>query len=82
MEARYVKGAMMTLLGGGAPAFLDSDNLNDLNQLLDHVRKSEALILFQTKDVLQRPFCILEVNEAIVAQVRPASAPPLPRPPS
>ena len=36
MEARYVKGAMTTLLGGGAPAFLDSDNLNDLNQLLAH----------------------------------------------
>ena len=33
------------------------------------VDASEALILFQTKDVLLRPFCILEVNGAIVAQV-------------
>ena len=70
MEARWVKGTMDRLLGGGAQqAFLDSDNLNDLNQLMSHVRDSDVLCLLQTADVLLRPFCILEVNEAIVSRI-------------
>ena len=70
MEARWVKGTMDRLLGGGAQqAFLDSDNLNDLNKLMSHVRDSDVLCLLQTAEVLLRPFCILELNEAIVSGV-------------
>ena len=70
MEARWVKGTMDRLLGGGAQqAFLDSDNLNDLNKLMSHVRDSDVLCLLQTAEVLLRPFCILEINEAIVSRV-------------
>ena len=49
--------------------FLDSDDLQDLNLLLQHVRDSDVLVLFQTAGVLLRPYCILEVYEAIKAGV-------------
>ena len=60
MEARYVKGATEQMMGGRSDVFLDSDNLNDLQKLMSHVRDSEVLVLFQTREVLLRPFCILE----------------------
>ena len=47
MDARFVKSQLEQMLGGGAEAFLDSDNLQDLRLLLDHVRSSEVLVLFQ-----------------------------------
>ena len=31
-------------------SFIDSDNLRDLRKLLDHVRDSDVLVLFQTDD--------------------------------
>ena len=70
MEARWIKGSMESRLGRGArQAFLDSDDLNDLNLLMSHVRDSDVLCLLQTAEVLLRPFCILELNEAIVSGV-------------
>ena len=42
-------------------AFLDSDNLRDLSVLTDHVRDSDALVVIQSAELLQRPWCILEV---------------------
>ena len=45
MEARYVKDKLELLLG--KRAFLDSDDLADLRLLLDHVRDSDVLVLFQ-----------------------------------
>ena len=47
MDARFVKDKLEQMLGGGADVFLDSDNLQDLRQLLDHVRDSDVLVLFQ-----------------------------------
>ena len=34
-------------MGGSAEVFLDSDQLQDLRLLLDHVRNSDVLVLFQ-----------------------------------
>ena len=45
--------------------FLDSDDLMDLRDLLEHVKTSDVLLLFQTKSVLQRPWCLLELYTAI-----------------
>ena len=47
--------------------FLDSDDLMDLRDLLEHVKTSDVLLLFQTKSVLQRPWCLLELFAAIEA---------------
>ena len=47
MDARFVKDKLEQMLGGGAEVFLDSDNLQDLRLLLDHVRDSDVLVLFQ-----------------------------------
>ena len=43
-------------------AFLDSDDLRDLNTLTDHVRDSVALVVIQSAELLQRPWCLLEVT--------------------
>merc|ERR1712139_27181 len=67
MDARFVKDKLEQMLG--TKVFLDSDNLQDLRLLLDHVRQSDVLVLFQTAEVLQRPYCILEINAAVKAQV-------------
>ena len=48
-----------------AEVFLDSDDLMDLRDLLEHVETSDVLLLFQTKSVLQRPWCLLELYTAI-----------------
>ena len=72
MSARFIKSELEKLLGTeGSPAniFLDSDDLRDLRGLLDHVRNSDVLILIQSEKVLQRPWCLLEINAAIEADV-------------
>ena len=38
-------------------------------QLLDHVRDSDVVLLFQSKEVLQRPWCLLELVTAIDAGI-------------
>ena len=48
---------------------LRTDDLNDLKLLLDHVKDSEVLVLLQTKEVLTRPWVILELYTAITNQV-------------
>merc|ERR1712185_880484 len=70
MEARSLRSSL-SRKARRAPrqAFLDSDDLNDLNLLMSHVRDSDVLCLLQTAEVLLRPFCILELNEAIVSGV-------------
>ena len=45
--------------------FLDSDDLQDLRLLLEHVRSSDVLVLLQTRSVLERPWVILELYTAI-----------------
>ena len=49
--------------------FLDSDDLRDLSKLVQHVKDSRCLILVQTRKVLSRPYCILEVLTAIQNRV-------------
>jgi hypothetical protein len=74
MEARFVQmqledrqqdGKMATDL----PIFLDSDDLKNLDELEEHVRMSEVLVLLQTEKVLTRPWCVLELVTALDAGV-------------
>ena len=63
MDARFVKTQLEQMLGGGAEVFLDSDNLQDLRLLLDHVRQSDVLVLFQAcvrvpRAWLSRGWCV------------------------
>merc|ERR1712138_326131 len=67
MEARFLKGALEEQLG--KRGFLDSDDLRDLGDLLDHVRDSEAVVLVQSQSVLTRPWCLLELAAAMDAGV-------------
>ena len=67
MEARHCQAELERALR--CPCFLDSDDLVDLRQLLDHVRKSDVLLLFQSASVLTRPYCLLELHTALEAHV-------------
>ena len=53
----------------GKQCFLDSDNLRDLKRLRDHVRESKCVVLLQTRSVLTRLWCIVELVTAIDANV-------------
>jgi hypothetical protein len=66
-EARVLKAALEE--GLNASVFLDSDDLNDLNKLCDHVRASDVLVLLQTRGILTRPWCLLELLTAVEAGV-------------
>ena len=66
-EARLCQIEMEKMLG--CPCFLDSDNLQDLRELLDHVKNSDVLVLLQTTGLLTRPWCLLEIVTAIKAGV-------------
>jgi len=48
-----------------APIFLDSDELFDLNGLLDAVRASTNVVILLTPNVLSRPWCLLELVTAV-----------------
>ena len=67
-EARILKQELVRVFG--VPnVFLDSDNLSDLRQLLGEVEESDVLVLLYTRDVLSRPWCLLELHTAIVHNV-------------
>jgi len=66
-EARYIKDKLSQELG--APVFLDSDDLADLRQLCDIVMECDVLILFLTRDLMTRPWCIIELYTAITNDV-------------
>jgi hypothetical protein len=54
-----------------APVFLDSDSLDDLEDLLNIVRTSvKNLVVLLTKDVLSRPWCAGEIACAFACQVK------------
>jgi|EP01047_Picozoa_sp_COSAG01_P058344 hypothetical protein len=53
-DARHVKDKLVQALG--APVFLDSDDLMDLRNLCHQVSMSDVLLLFQTRDLLTRPW--------------------------
>ena len=60
MEARYLRDLLQKVLR--KPCFLDSQNLSSLNQLFTHgLLCSDTLVLLTTKDVLRRPYCLLEL---------------------
>jgi len=52
------------------PVFLDSEDLSDLEELEEHVRRSTNLVLLLTKDVLTRPWVLVEIVTAIETEVR------------
>merc|ERR1712019_38561 len=52
------------------PVFLDSEDLFDLDDLQVHVRRSHNLVLLLTKDVLLRPWVLVEVVTAVQADLR------------
>eukprot|EP01047_Picozoa_sp_COSAG01_P042484 COSAG01_NODE_3712_length_5770_cov_3.343502_2_plen_762_part_00 len=66
-EARLAKDHLGRVLQ--AEVYLDSDNLLDLRQLLEGVRQSDVLVLFQTRNLLSRPWVILEIYTAITQQI-------------
>ena len=49
--------------------FLDSDDLSDLRNLLNHVKETQVLVLLQSKSVLTRPWVILELHTALTHSV-------------
>jgi len=67
MEARFLQTEIEALLG--RKCFLDSDDLRDLRLLQQSVRNSDCLIVVQSKSILTRPYCLLEMVTAIEARV-------------
>eukprot|EP00931_Biecheleriopsis_adriatica_P049276 TRINITY_DN28503_c0_g1_i1.p1 TRINITY_DN28503_c0_g1~~TRINITY_DN28503_c0_g1_i1.p1 ORF type:complete len:1026 (+),score=146.08 TRINITY_DN28503_c0_g1_i1:22-3078(+) len=47
------------------PVFLDSDNLVDLTKLTGHLLKTHNLVLLLTPNVLERPWCLVEIVAAV-----------------
>jgi len=47
------------------PIFVDSEDLQDLDDLLSHVTNSNSVVLLLTPGVLLRPWCLLELVTAI-----------------
>jgi len=52
------------------PVFLDTEDLTDLQVLQKHVRMSHNLALLLTRDVLTRPWVIIEIVTAVQSGVR------------
>ena len=68
MEARFLQIELETLHPDDL-IFLASDDLRDLSKLIHHVQQSRCLVLVQTRKVLTRPYCILELLTAIESQI-------------
>ena len=55
----------MVKLMSGRNAYLDSTDLVDLRTLFEHgIRKSDVVVVIATKNVLTRPWCLMEIWEA------------------
>ena len=63
MEARFLQTELESHLK--EHCFLDSDDLRSLHKLCDHVKESKCIVLLQTRSVLTRPYCLLELLTAI-----------------
>ena len=74
-EARLVQLQLKPILQrapistASSDIFLDSDDLSDLRNLLNHVKETQVLVLLQSKGVLTRPWVILELYTAITSGV-------------
>ena len=66
-EARWLQQELEAVLG--ERCFLDSDDLMDLSRLQEHVRESNCILLLQTRSVLTRPWCLIELMTAIESRV-------------
>lgn len=63
-QARYLKDALDEMLN--QPAYLDSSTLADLRELFTAgVDASEVLVLMLTPGLLTRPWCLLEIRQAM-----------------
>merc|ERR1719330_388185 len=51
------------------PVFVDSEDLDDLASLQNHVRYSRNIVLLLTKGVLTRPWCLIELATAAQAGI-------------
>merc|ERR1719253_2404772 len=49
--------------------FLDSEDLTDLDKLVDRVTKSANLVVLLTTGVLTRPWCLIEIVAAVRSKV-------------
>lgn len=66
-DARQIKDKLCEKLG--APVFIDSDDLMDLRKLQLQVTQSDVLVLFQTRNLLTRPWCLVEIFTALKNEV-------------
>jgi hypothetical protein len=66
-EAALMHGKLVEAMSGLSEedVFLDSNNLQNLNDLVKDVIDSDVVILMLTKDVLSRPYCLLELYTAV-----------------
>ena len=48
---------------------MHSDDLRDLNLLAQHVRDSEVVLSIQSRSMLSRPYCLLELLTALKSEV-------------
>jgi len=63
-EARYIKDSLDKMLN--CPAYLDSSSLADLRELFrTGMRRSEVLVLLLSDNLFTRPWCLLEIREAM-----------------
>jgi len=47
------------------PVFVDSEGLEDLNTLRDHVKRSHYLVILLTPSLFSRPWCVIELVIAL-----------------
>mmetsp|Transcript_115646 Transcript_115646/g.180713 ORF Transcript_115646/g.180713 Transcript_115646/m.180713 type:complete len:368 (+) Transcript_115646:2-1105(+) len=71
-EATLLQGAFADILEAdgtigvnSAGIFLDSEDLSDLKKLVDHVKRTQNLVLLLTPLLLTRPWCLVEIVTAI-----------------
>ena len=67
MEARFLQTELEQKLG--ERVFIDSDDLRDLRELLEHVRRSKVLVCVLSPQFVHRPYCLLEMVTAIDAGI-------------
>ena len=67
-KARLMKMLMEEQLGKSS-VFLDVDNMSNLNELKNHVKKSKAILLLLSKDYLTRPWVLCELVEAVLNKI-------------
>ncbi|CAJ1400228.1 unnamed protein product [Effrenium voratum] len=46
------------------PVFLDSENLEDLTKLRDHIHSSRNVVVLLTPGIFERPWCLVEIVSA------------------